>query len=155
MLSSGRPYFETPRKRGRRRGLAVWPRVSVLEGRVLPANFVVNSFVDAPDAKPGDGLAVDALGRTTLRAAVMEANALAGADQINLPSGTFTLTLAGADEDRAAIGDLDVLNGNLTIIGTDANLTRIDANKLDRLFDVQPAAGLSIYGVSLTGGRAT
>jgi hypothetical protein len=128
--------------------------VSVLEGRVLPAIFVVNSFLDTPDANPGDGLAQDALGRTTLRAAVMEANALPGPDQINLPSGTYTLTLAGANEDRGATGDLDVVNGNLTIVGTDASLTHIDANQLDRLFDVQPGAGLSLYGVSLTGGRA-
>jgi PKD domain len=154
MLSSGRPRSDSPRKRVRRRGLAVWPRVSVLEGRVLPATFTVNSFLDTPDAKPGDGQAFDAAGRITLRAAVMEANALPGADQINLPSGTFTLTLAGANEDFGATGDLDVLNGNLTVVGADASLTHVDANQLDRLFDVQPNAGLSIYGVSLTGGRA-
>jgi CSLREA domain-containing protein len=128
--------------------------VSVLEGRVLPATFVVNSFADAPDANPGDGLAQDALGRTTLRAAIMEANALHGSNQINLPTGTFTLSIAGAGEDLGATGDLDILNGNLTIVGVDANLTHIDAAQLDRVFDVHPGAGLSIYGVSLSGGRA-
>src|SRR5262249_56535400 len=118
--SSGRPRSDSPRKHSRRRGLAVWPRVSVLEGRVLPATFTVNSFLDTLDAKPGDGQAFDAAGRTTLRAAIMEANALPGADQINLPTGNFTLTLAGAGEDLGATGDLDVLNGNLTIVGDDA-----------------------------------
>ena len=46
------------------------------------AGFVVNSTDDAVDANPGDGLAQDDQGRTTLRAAIMEANARAGDDDI-------------------------------------------------------------------------
>src|SRR5262245_41629479 len=137
MLSSGRPQSETPRKRRRRHGTAVWPRVSVLEGRVLPATFVVNSFLDTPDANPGDGLAVDQAGRTTLRAAIMEANTKPDSDTIILSKGSFTLTLAGANEDLGATGDLDVINTNVTIVGVDASQTVIDAKQLDRIFDVQ------------------
>ncbi len=51
-----------------------------------PANdvnvFVVNSTLDTADANPGDGVADDGSGNTTLRAAIEEANALA-----NLPAG--------------------------------------------------------------------
>ncbi len=76
------------------------------------ASFTVNDTSDTVDTNPGDGLAQDASGNTTLRAAVMEANALAGADVINVPAGTYFLTLDGDDE-FAALGDLD-LWGNQT-----------------------------------------
>src|SRR5438067_1605092 len=61
--------FESPRRRQRRpRGIR--PAVDRLESRTLPATFVVNSLLDAPDAHPGDGVARTADGLTTLRAAV-------------------------------------------------------------------------------------
>ena len=51
-----------------------------------PPQFIVNTVLDTPDANPGDGVAVDAGGLTSLRAAIEEANALAnsefGNDQI-------------------------------------------------------------------------
>ena len=53
------------------------------------AVFVVNSAVDSVDALPGDGVCADASGACTLRAAVMETNALAGPDVVNLPGGTY------------------------------------------------------------------
>ena len=53
-----------------------------LEQRYLLATFDVNTTVDSVDASPGDGFALDAEGRTSLRAAVMEANAWSGADVI-------------------------------------------------------------------------
>ncbi len=59
------------------------------------ASFAVNSTVDAVDANPGDGACADATGVCTLRAAVMETNALPGADAITLPAGTYVLTLLG------------------------------------------------------------
>jgi len=49
-----------------------------LEDRCVPAIFVVNSNADTDDANKGDGFALDNTGHTTLRAAVQEANALAG-----------------------------------------------------------------------------
>ena len=47
------------------------------------------------DAIPGDGVCAAAGGACTLRAAVEEANALAGGHAITLPAGTYTLTIAG------------------------------------------------------------
>jgi YVTN family beta-propeller protein len=44
--------------------------------------FVVNSTDDLPDENPGDGVAEDINGNTTLRAAIMEANARPGVDSI-------------------------------------------------------------------------
>src|SRR5262245_49409250 len=81
------------------------------------AAFTVNSTIDAIDTAPGDGAcASTASGDCTLRAAVMEANALAGDDVINLPAGIYTLTLTGANEDAGLTGDLDI-TGTVTIEG--------------------------------------
>src|SRR5262245_53738946 len=84
------------------------PAVILLEERRLLAAFLVNATYDAVDVDPGDGIAADAQGNTTLRAAVMEANALTGEDAITLPSGTFSFSLRGPGEDAATTGDLDV-----------------------------------------------
>jgi CSLREA domain-containing protein len=49
----------------------------IAEGPNLPAaTFTVNTTTDTVDANPGDGTAIDADGHCSLRAAVMEANAL-------------------------------------------------------------------------------
>ena len=73
--------------------------------------------------------------RCTLRAAIQQANASGGATTINLPSGTYILSLAGTD-DTAQAGDLDITS-NITIIGTSATaVTIIDGNSIDRVFDV-------------------
>ncbi len=45
--------------------------------------FTVTSTADNVDVTPGDGICADALGACTLRAAIEEANALAGQDVIN------------------------------------------------------------------------
>jgi CSLREA domain-containing protein len=103
------------------------------------ASFVVNSTVDAVDANPGDGTCAGASG-CTLRAAIQEANALAGADTITLPAGTFTLGIAGRDEEVAATGDLD-LRGPVTITGQGETATVIDAGRIDRVFDIWDDAG--------------
>ena len=98
--------------------------------------FVVNSTADAVDANPGDGICQTATpGQCTLRAAIQEANAVAGAYTITLPAGTYTLTIPGAGEDAAATGDLDVTQ-NVTINGAGMSSTIIDANNLDRAFQL-------------------
>jgi CSLREA domain-containing protein len=84
---------------------------------VHAATFIVNGAADAVDAHPGDGQCASVGGVCTLRAAIQETNALAGADLIRLPRGWYRLTLAGPDEDFAATGDLDVTD-DLTLAGT-------------------------------------
>ncbi|MDA1049213.1 MAG: S8 family serine peptidase [Planctomycetota bacterium] len=100
---------------------------------VLAAGLVVDSTLDTVDANLGDGQPKDASGNATLRAAIMEANSLVGPQTIILPVGTYTLSLAGADEDNALTGDLDIKD-DLTIIGAGAASTFIDAADLDRIF---------------------
>ncbi len=128
-------------------------RLEALEQRRLLAVFGVNSVLDTVDANVGDGLAEDASGNTTLRAAIMEANASSGADTINLPAGTYNLTLAGFGEDAAATGDLDLLF-DVTIIGDGADTTIIDGQSQDRLFDLFDFADLEVQNVTLTNGQA-
>ena len=125
---------------------------------VDPSFFVVNSFADTVDAHPGDGVVADANGQRTLRAAIMEANALAGQQTIVLPAGTYNLTLAGAGEDATATGDLDI-SDDLTIIGAGRDQTTVDAKQLDGVFDVWgkynvSSVHLEIDGLTVTGGLA-
>ena len=132
-------------------------RCEPLEDRRLLAVFLVNDTGDTVDVNLGDGLAEDASGNTTLRAAIMEANALAGDDAITLPVGTYTLSLAGRDDDTGAVGDLDVndTTGSLTITGNGAATTIIDAAQIDRVFHVLADANLELSGVTVTGGSST
>src|SRR5438445_11883528 len=95
------------------------------------ATFMVDDFTDAVDMTPADNMCLTAGGKCTLRAAVQQANALAGADTIMLPAGTYTLTISGLCEDGAATGDLDITD-DLTITGAGAATTIIDAGGIDR-----------------------
>jgi hypothetical protein len=94
----------------------VSPMTERLEARTLLTSFTVDSYFDTVDADPGDGFALDAVGQTSLRAAIMQANANPGADTISLKAGIYSFSIEGTDEDAAATGDLDVLE-NLQISG--------------------------------------
>lgn len=67
--------------------------LAAVPGTLQAATFTVNSTADVVDATPGDGVCATAGAVCTLRAATEEANALAGSDTINLPLGTYLLTL--------------------------------------------------------------
>lgn len=116
--------------------------------------FQVNSTADTVDANPGNRTAADSNGATTLRAAIMEANALAGLDTILLPAGTIALTRAGANEDLAATGDLDITQ-SVNIVGAGVGLTIIDAASLDRVFQVSSGVTVNLSKVTLRGGSAS
>ena len=127
-----------------------------LEARTLLTSFTVDSYLDTVDANPGDGFALDTNGKTSLRAAVMEANALAGFDQIFLQGGTYRLSLQGDVEDAAMTGDLDITDTDgLQIFGTSSFSTLttvIDAQSIDRVFEVFPGASLQLEEIGITGG---
>jgi CSLREA domain-containing protein len=142
--------------------------------------FVVNSTADAVDANLGDGECATSSGACTLRAAIQEANAGSGANTIELPAGTYTITRvpdavdppelpelpnatcstvdAGAHE-----GDFDV-TCPLTIVGAGAGATIIDGGQpppgappeqtaADRLFDIHQSAGdVTISGLTVREG---
>jgi hypothetical protein len=122
---------------------------------LAPAIFTVNTPLDTVDANPGDGLAADANGFTSLRAAIVEANAHGDPDHIILPAGTYNLTIAGADEDFAASGDLDITS-DLIITGQSAATTIVDASTIpggDRVFDCFGSIGVYFQELTITGGN--
>jgi hypothetical protein len=92
----------------KRKNRAMRPALEGLEARLVLSTFKVNTTLDsvAVDLKTGR----DATGRISLRSAVQAANSNPNGDTIVLPSGTFTLTIKGANEDNAATGDLDRLS---------------------------------------------
>lgn len=108
-----------------------------LAGFSESASFNVNTTIDSVDINPGDGIceATTATGDCSLRAAIIETNALAGTDSINIPAGTYQLTIVG-DDDSALLGDLDITIENVTITGAGMNQTIIDGNSIDRIFQI-------------------
>ena len=117
------------------------------------APFVVDSPLDGVDAIPGDGVCETAANACTLRAAIQEANALAGADTIALPADVYTLTLGGAGENASATGDLDITD-DLTINGAGASVSIVDGGKLDRVFHVHPGAVVTMSDIGIRNGFA-
>ncbi|MEW5985447.1 MAG: choice-of-anchor Q domain-containing protein [Chloroflexota bacterium] len=120
--------------------------------------FTINSPTDSVDTLPGDNVCADSNGFCTLRAAIQEANAWAGPLPvlISLPAGTYNLTIAGAWEDTAATGDLDI-TAKLTLIGDGADVTTIYGNGFitaDRVFHVLPGTAATISGLTIRDGRA-
>ena len=100
--------------------------------------YPVNDTADLPDALIGNGVCATAAGTCSLRAAIQEANAHAGPDTVSLPAGTFVLTRTGASENSAFTGDLD-LRDTITVAGAGRDLTLIDGNLSDRVFEIFPA----------------
>lgn len=111
-------------------------------------------------------------GKCTLREAIIAANtdsssgaaagecpAGSGADTIIIPAGTYTLTLLGALEDLAAAGDLDIrqdvtIQGAGTACASPPNpaCTIINANSIDRVFDITTTVLASLSKMQIQGG---
>ena len=98
----------------------------------------------------------------SLREAIIAAEANPNASTIHVPAGTYNLTRAAAagTTDAAtmggtindpAVGDLD-LKTPITITGDGAGATIIDANDIDRVFDLDTGAFAFIGSLSLRDG---
>ncbi len=104
-------------------------------------------------------------GKCTLREAIIAANtnhavdtcpagsASPTVDKIVLPAGTYTLAIAGIDEDAAATGDLDIA-GPTEIDGAGSASTIVSGASLDRVFHVLPGAVVTITKLTIRDGRA-
>ena len=97
--------------------------VEPLEERVVPAIYTVTGTADGPGAVTPQGVDYQA---TTLRGAIIAANATVEADTIYLPQGT--ITLEGTD--------LNIDFNSLEIIGAGTGLSIIDANHSSRIFAI-------------------
>lgn len=108
------------------------------------------TVIDNVDETPGDGICkIPVSDFCTLRAAIMETNALPGNDIIVLPGNTtIQLSIDGANENSAATGDLDITDS--VAIGTfiesiEDYPTVTGANIDDRVFDVRFDTGLVTF----------
>jgi hypothetical protein len=126
------------------------PRLEGLEDRLLLSTFNVDTTLDtvAADLRTGR----DAAGHISLRSAVMAADARGGSNTIKLHNGTYTLTIAGANEDASATGDLDIA-GNITIKGSGSAGTIIDGNNMDRVIQIL-RGNVNISGITIQHGKA-
>jgi large repetitive protein len=127
-------------------------RIESVAATVL-TTWTVDSTLDEVDAFPGNGACASANGYCTLRAAVQEANMSSEPDMILLPSGVYTLTIPGRNEELASTGDLDI-NDNLTIQGTGETPPIVDGNDLDRIFQVGSLVRVTIDKVVIQNGHA-
>lgn len=150
-ISTGTSFAqdEVIRERPEKTGKFVDPAKAPAELAPL-RTFVVNSNGDGADSAPGDGVCETASGNgiCTLRAAIGEANALAGDDAITFEPGISLIEVAG---------NL-LINSNLSIVGPGANVLTI-ANVApqgtgNRVFQIGNFA-VSIHGLRITGGNVT
>ena len=117
------------------------------------ASFAVNVTTDTQDTNSGDGVCSDPSGNCSIRAAIMEANALPGADIINIPAGVYLLSIVGSGEDLGLTGDFDITS-DLTIIGVSALNTILNGDSLDRVFHILNGGVVDISGIEIREGFA-
>ena len=117
--------------------------VAAWAGPAHAATFTVTKTADTNDGActPSD---------CSLREAIGAANSNRGADTVNLPGGTFTLTIPGTGEAANATGDLDV-TGSLTLNG---NGSAVGGNDLDRVFDILNGANVKLLDLTIRNGTA-
>src|SRR5262249_12456263 len=68
----------------------------------------------------------------------------AGGNTIDLPSGTYTLSIAPTDSDGNGTGDLNILSGSLTIKGASPANTILDGGGLDRVLNLGNSVGVPL-----------
>jgi CSLREA domain-containing protein len=109
------------------------------------ATIMVNTTADELNAD-GDCSLREAVRAANLDSPVDGCPAGGGADTIALAQGVYQLSIAGAGEDSALTGDLDITR-DLTITGAGASTTVIDGGGLDRVLDIW---GVSVHLAHLT-----
>jgi len=109
--------------------------------------FQVTTTTDAPDASPGDGICADAAGQCTLRAAVQEADAQPSGSTITImvPAGTFPLKL----------GVLSLTANTIIVQGAGASATTVDGRNASQVFNISPAASVTLGQLAIIHGNAS
>lgn len=130
-----------------------WGATAVLTPLVHADTITVTTTADEVN-NDGDCSLREAILAANGDTAVDNCSVGSGADVITLPPGTYTLSLAGAGEDAAQTGDLD-LTANVTINGGGMNNSIIDGAGADRIFEVHTAAQVTINDLTVRNGSAT
>ena len=126
-------------------GLALLPGTVRTVGGTFGPPLVPTRFDDPiPDGCVADDC--------SLREAIIAANEEDNLVKVDLPAGTYTLSIEGREEDLAATGDLDLVD-RLWLSGAGEGETIIEAEGIDRVFDVG-AGNIEISGLTIRGGHA-
>ncbi|HYN95777.1 MAG TPA: CSLREA domain-containing protein [Pilimelia sp.] len=130
----------------------------VLADAAFAASFTVNSFNDRPDNNLADNICRTSSGSCSLRAAIQQANATPGTDEIRLSGGTYRLGRVDGVEQPASIDtdnsrDLDV-SSSLSIVGaTGATRSVIDGGRYARILEIHAGnPNVNVSNVTLTNG---
>lgn len=140
--------------------------LAVLIAQLAAAETAVSSVVSATIAVNTTIDELNANSACSLREAIESVNAgsatggcvISGAGPyvIEVPAGNYFLTRGSNNEDANQGGDLDV-RASVTIQGAGMNSTKIDANTLDRIFDLDPtqstAISVTIADITIQNGR--
>ncbi len=138
--------------------LLIVPIIFCFALSVSAATFVVNTTDDTLDANLGNGTCADASSNCSLRAAISEANALAGADIITLGAAAYTQTLTAPDDNSNASGDWDITSP-ITINGAGQAATILQASAnfnsaSDRVLEVHFGGSLTLTDLTVRYGRS-
>jgi len=123
--------------------------------------FNVNSTLDQIDDNVGDGVCHTVTGTCTLRAAVMQANHLtaAGLATINVPSGTYLLTLpqtgpGGYSETNSELKLTTPLSAGQDVVvrGAGAAETIVDSNLQFKVFTIEASRAAMLKDMTLRNG---
>lgn len=136
-------------------GSAVLATAPVL-GASAPT-FTVNSLADVVASAPLDNGVCETLPGNhvcTLRAAIIKANHFPGGGvTIDLPAGTYDLSILPVGSDDETSGDLNITQ-TLTLTGAGAAGTIIDAHQIDGVFELAAGITVTISGVTIRNGLA-
>jgi hypothetical protein len=146
---------------------SVRPTVEMLEDRLAPAIFTVNSLADlsiAGGVNTANGRILGHGNTVTLRSAIDAANSTPGGNTIRLSiPGDYKITLPGANTGTDLSGAFAILptGGNLNILNTSGRSVTVDGNHLDR--DINPGDDSSfndeftvtLQGLTITNGIAS
>jgi predicted outer membrane repeat protein len=130
-------------------GLAGNPRASALP-QAAANTFMVDTLYDANNASaldinPGDGICLASIGACTMRAALMETNALSGPQ-------TIAFSITGQLLLKATLPHVAKA---LIISGPGSDLLTLDGNATVQVLVIDPAVTLDISNLRISGGRTT
>lgn len=141
---------QNPNTTGHYMARAVKPAFSFTALALMSAcTFTVDSTLDRVDANVGDRICADNLGRCTLRAAIMEVNAINGPYRIAVPAGTYPLTLTGRN------GSYLEVKRNVRIQGAGKLQTIVDAQTAYPVMHVTGGSDVQIQSLTLTRGNSS
>ena len=149
---------------GRYRALLIAMSLLAATSALAQVVFDVNDTGDDIDANVLDGKCETPLPAKTctLRAAVMQANRIPNAGAtINVPAGTYKLTIPASISDGEENGDLDLIipvgyaPGPTTITGAGSGVTIVDGQGQTRILHVGAGRAAFISGIALINGSAS